>query len=45
MFYTAQLKPSNEEVDQRLLLQGDDRAFFLPGCGFHFVPDTGKQKL
>jgi hypothetical protein len=45
MFYTAQLKPSNEEVDQRLLLQGDDRAFFLPGRGFRFVPDTGKQKL
>jgi hypothetical protein len=29
MFYTAELKPSNEEVDQRLLLQGDDRTFLL----------------
>jgi hypothetical protein len=33
MFYTAELKPSNKEVDQRLLLQGDDRAFLLPGRG------------
>jgi hypothetical protein len=29
MFYTTKLKPSNDEVDKRLLLQGDDRAFLL----------------
>jgi hypothetical protein len=45
MFYTAELKPSNEEVDQRLLLQGDDMTFLLPGGGFRFVPDIGKPKL
>jgi hypothetical protein len=44
MFYTAELKPSNDEVDQRLLLQGDDRAFLLAGGGFRFVPDIGKPK-
>jgi hypothetical protein len=45
MFYTAELKPSNDEVDTRLLLQGDDRPFLLAGGGFRFVPDIGKPKL
>jgi hypothetical protein len=44
MFYTTELKPSNDEVDHRLLLQGDDRAFLLAGGGFCFVPDTGKPE-
>jgi hypothetical protein len=44
MFYTAELKLSNEEVDTRLLQQGDDRAFLLAGGGFRFVPDVGKPK-
>jgi hypothetical protein len=44
MFYTVELKPSNDEVDKRLLLQGDDRAFLLAGGGFRFVPDVGKLK-
>jgi hypothetical protein len=44
MFYTAGLKPSNAEVDKRLLLQGDDRPFLLAGGGFRFVPDVGKPK-
>jgi hypothetical protein len=42
MFYTASLKPSNDEVDKRLLLQGDDMPFLLAGGGFRFVPDVGK---
>jgi hypothetical protein len=29
MFYTAELKPSNDEVDKRLLLPDDDRTFLL----------------
>jgi hypothetical protein len=44
MFYTADLKPSNDEVDKRLLLQRDDRAFLLAEGGFRFVPDIGKPK-
>jgi hypothetical protein len=44
MFYTTELKPSNDEVDKRLLLQGNDRAFLLAGGGFRFVPDIGKPK-
>jgi hypothetical protein len=44
MFYTAGLKPSNDEVDKRLLLQGDDRPFLLAGGGFCFVSDVGKPK-
>jgi hypothetical protein len=44
MFYTAGVKPSNAEVDKRLLLQGDDRPFLLAGGGFRFVPDVGKLK-
>jgi hypothetical protein len=44
MFYTAELKPSNDEVNKRLLLQGDERAFLLAGGGFCFVPHIGKPK-
>jgi hypothetical protein len=44
MFYTAAMKPSNAEIDKRLLLQGDDRPFLLAGGGIHFVPDVGKPK-
>jgi hypothetical protein len=44
MFYTTAMKPSNAEIDERLLLQGDDRPFLLAGGGFHFVPDVGKSK-
>jgi hypothetical protein len=44
MFYTAAMKPSNAEIDKRLLLQGDDRPFFLAGGGIRFVPDVGKPK-
>jgi hypothetical protein len=33
MFYTAALKPSNDDVDKRLLLQGNDRPFLLAGGG------------
>jgi hypothetical protein len=43
MFYTA-MKPSNAEIDKRLLLQGDDRPFLLVGGGIRFVPDIGKSK-
>jgi hypothetical protein len=44
MFYTADLKLSNDKVDKRLLLQGHDRPFLLAGGGFRFVPDVGKSK-
>jgi hypothetical protein len=44
MFYTAALKPSNAEIDKRLLLQGDDMMFLLAGGGFRFVSDVGKPK-
>jgi hypothetical protein len=44
LFYTAAMKPSNAEIDKRLLLQGDDRPFLLAGGGFRFVPDVGKPK-
>jgi hypothetical protein len=44
MFYTAAMKPSNAEIDERLLLQGDNRPFLLAGGGFRFVPDVGKPK-
>jgi hypothetical protein len=44
MFYTAAMKPSNAEIDKRLLLQGDDRPFLLAGGGIRFVPDVGKPK-
>jgi hypothetical protein len=44
MFYTTAMKPSNAEIDQRLLLQGDDRPFFLAGGSIRFVPDVGKPK-
>jgi hypothetical protein len=37
MFYTAGLKPSNNEVDKRLLPQGNNRPFLLAGGGFRFV--------
>jgi hypothetical protein len=45
MFYTAAMKPSNAEIGNRLLIQGDDRPFFLAGGGFRFVPDVGKPKF
>ena len=44
LFYTAAMKPSNAEIDKRLLLQGDDRPFLLAGGGICFVPDVGKPK-
>jgi hypothetical protein len=44
MFYTAAMKPSNAKIDKRLLLQGDDRPFFLAGGGIRFVPHVGKPK-
>jgi hypothetical protein len=44
MFYTANLKPSNDEIDNRLLKQSDDMPFLLAGDGFHFVSDIGKPK-
>jgi hypothetical protein len=44
MFYTDAMKPSNAEIDKRLLLQGDDMPFLLAGDGFRFVPDVGKPK-
>jgi hypothetical protein len=44
MFYTAAMKPSNAEIDKRLLLQGDDRSFLLAGGDIRFVPDVGKPK-
>jgi hypothetical protein len=44
MFYTAAMKPSNAEIDKRLLLQGDDRTFLLARGNLRFVPDVGKLK-
>jgi hypothetical protein len=44
MFYIAAMKPSNAEIDKRLLLQGDNRPFLLAGGSFRFVPDVGKPK-
>jgi hypothetical protein len=44
MFYTTAMKPSNAEIDKRLLLQGNDRPFLLAGGGIRFVPDVGKLK-
>jgi hypothetical protein len=44
MFYTAAMKPSNAEIDKRLLLQGDDRTFLLARGGSCFLSDVGKPK-
>jgi hypothetical protein len=44
LFYTATMKPSNAEIDKRLLLQGADMPFLLAGGSFRFVPDVGKPK-
>jgi hypothetical protein len=45
MFYTADLNPSNAKINNRLLKQGDDWPFLLPGGGFRFVPDVGKPNV
>jgi hypothetical protein len=37
MFYTAAMKPSNVEIDKRLLLQGDDMPFLLAGGGCRWI--------
>jgi hypothetical protein len=41
-FYSSAPKPKNDELNERLLKQGDDMSFLAAGGGLRFVPDKGK---